>query len=80
MSFQVRDLMIDVLPAKQSPALRGLQACSESTRNEEEDEAGCADNTRPPEKYTAAAQAEMDLAVLRHELREVLSQPAAGRP
>lgn len=79
MSFHARDLMVDVLPAKQTRALRGLQMCSDNTRIEEEDE-GCSDNTRPPKKRTATAQTELDLAVLRHELREALSQPVAGRP
>ncbi len=77
MSFHARDLMIGVLPAQQTRALRGLQMCGETTRVEEDE--GCTDNTRPPKKRTAAAQTELDLAVLRHQLREVLSQPA-GRP
>ena len=74
MSFESRDLMSDVLPARNPPAIPGLLMCVDSTRNEQD--APCADATQPPKKRTPAAQTEMDLALLRRELRQALSEQA----
>ena len=79
MSFKSRELIIDVVPARNSPAIPGLLLCVDATRNEQDD-APCVEASQPPKRRTPAAQAEMDLAVLRRQLSEALSQPTAGRP
>ncbi|HEY4563087.1 MAG TPA: hypothetical protein VIJ36_08905 [Thermoanaerobaculia bacterium] len=73
MSFTTREIMIDVLPAR---AFRrgapGFGLCGEATRNEgDDDEVDCGEATRsgPPSSY----RLETDLAVLRQQLRQVVS-------
>jgi hypothetical protein len=74
MSFKAREIMIDVLPAR---AFRrgapGFALCGEATRNEEEDddEIDCGEVTRPP--ASSSGRLETDLAVLRQQLRQVMS-------
>ncbi|HEX4964994.1 MAG TPA: hypothetical protein VF173_29570 [Thermoanaerobaculia bacterium] len=79
MSFKVRELMIDVLPATRlfSPAVAGLALCGEATRTSEEDEddVECGEATRVPGGGTPppANRPEADLAMLRQQLRQALS-------
>ncbi len=76
MSFKSRDLMTNVLLAGKPFAHPGLNLCNDNTRNQEE--APCADASDSPKKRTPAAQREMDLAMLRRELRQTLTGQAAG--
>jgi hypothetical protein len=75
MSFRAREIMIGVLPAR---ALRrgapGFALCGEATRNEDEDDLGCDEATRPgpPPAYCAAA----DLAALKQQLRQAMGTSA----
>ena len=94
MSFKSRDLMVDILPAKNPFANGGLVLCGEITAGgkapggDDDDEeipgpcvdataipGGCSDATARPDRFTPT---EAGLAMLRHQLREALSQPAAG--
>jgi hypothetical protein len=75
MSFQARELMIDVLPAARlfRPGAPGFGLCAEATRNEEEeDEVDCGEATRAGGE-PAYRDGESDLAVLRQQLRQALS-------
>ena len=72
MSFTVRELMIDVLPARLSP----LGVCSEATRNEEDDELDCSEATRAGGKPSVSRSRNSDLALLRGRLREALEAQA----
>ncbi|HET9212756.1 MAG TPA: hypothetical protein VFR03_20285 [Thermoanaerobaculia bacterium] len=80
MSFESKDLMIDLLPSgKFNPfAQPGLALCPEITSpdegddDEEEDELDCGTITSTVGE-PAYAPREMDLALLRRQLRETLS-------
>lgn len=85
MSFTSRDLMIDVLPAKKPFPIPGLVLCEQVTAaggggagsdEEEEDALKCSDATAGPTGFT---RPELDLAALRHQLREALSREAVGQ-
>ena len=71
MSFEVRDLMADVLPADR------LFACSDVTKAQGDQQ--CVDPTKPPKRYPDAAQADSSFAALRDQLREAVSQQAAAQ-
>lgn len=82
MSFQSRDLMIDVLPAQKAFAIPGLVLCDQATAGgrdlgsddeEEEDALKCSDATANPGSFTPS---ELNLAALRDQLRQALSQQA----
>jgi len=78
MSFQAREIMIDVLPAARPfrPGAPGFGLCGEATRtDEDEDDVDCGEATRPPGGGQPAGRLEADLAVLRQELRQALSAP-----
>jgi hypothetical protein len=64
MSFKSKDLSIDVLPAKHHPE----QGTDEDGGNQPD-----CDATRPEKVYGASLETGMDLAMLRHQLRERLS-------
>jgi hypothetical protein len=80
MSFKSRDLMIDVLPARNFNALAqpGLGMCAQGTANtgtEEDDERDCAQGTATNEP-AYAPRTEVNLALLRQQLHEALSSEA----
>ncbi len=62
MSFKVRDLMANVLPAEPF-------ACSEATKGADQ----CVDPTKAQQGRTEPEEVAMDLAALRRQLRETLS-------
>ena len=79
MSFESRDLMIDLLPTGKFNALvqPGFALCGQITsgdeeEEEEEDELDCGQITSGSEPAYAPRMA-MDLALLRRQLRETLS-------
>ena len=79
MSFESRDLMIDLLPTGKFNALvqPGFALCGQATAGgldedeEEEDDLDCGQATAGNEP--AYAPREMDLALLRRQLRETLT-------
>jgi hypothetical protein len=80
MSFTSRDLMIDVLPAKNPFPIPGLVLCEQITApggggagsdDEEEDALKCSDATASPSGFT---RPDLDLAALRQQLRQSLSR------
>lgn len=82
MSFKSRDLMIDVLPTRKFNALvqPGLVLCGQVTSSgldeedeEEQDDLECGQITSNTNNDTAYAPRQMDLALLRRQLRETLS-------
>lgn len=84
MSFESRDLMIDVLPTGKFNALAqpGLGMCAQGTANEldeggdeggEEDELDCAQGTATGNPPTSAVRPGMNLALLQRQLRETLA-------
>jgi hypothetical protein len=75
MSFKAREIMIDVLPAARPfrPGAAGFGLCAEATRTEEDDDVDCGEATRPPAGGPPSGRPEADLAVLRQQLRQVLS-------
>ena len=72
MSFKAREIMIGVLPARDfQPGVPGFALCTEVTRPPDEgDDLEC-EVTRPPE--APSGRPEMDLAVLRLQLRQAMS-------
>ena len=77
MSFKSKDLMFGVLPAE-SLAVPGFLMCVDITRGNEPAPAPCADATQPPPEPGPTEEMELDLALLRRELRQALSEQAAG--
>ena len=76
MSFNSRDLMIDVLPASKA-ARPGLVLCGQATAGGKDDEEGaleCGQATADKPKNVIPAEA--GLALLRHQLHEALSAEA----
>jgi hypothetical protein len=82
MSFESRDLMIDVLPTGKFNALvrPGYALCGQATaggldedEEEEEDDLDCGQATATNNEPAYAPRMEMDLALLRRQLRETLS-------
>ena len=73
MSFKVREIMIDVLPAARPyrPGAPGFALCGEATRNEEEVDKECGEATRAPGGDPTSYGA--DLALLTRQLRQALS-------
>jgi hypothetical protein len=86
MSFKSRDLMIDVLPIGKFNALvqPGFALCGQLTAggdeedDEEEDDLECGQLTATGGEPAYAPRTEMDLALLRRQLRETLSLGEAG--
>ena len=86
MSFKSRDLMIDLLPTGKFNALvqPGFALCGQITSagededEEEEDDLECGQITSNTGNEPAYAPREMDLALLRRQLRETLSLGEAG--
>jgi hypothetical protein len=82
MSFKSRDLMIDVLPAGKFNALAqpGFALCGQATasgKDEEEDDLECGQATAAGGNEPAyAPRTEVDLSLLRRQLREALSSAA----
>lgn len=76
MSFNVREIMIDVLPAARPfrPGAPGFALCGEATRNEEEPDRECGEATRAGGDPTSC---EGDLALLARELRQAMSELTA---
>ena len=85
MSFESKDLMIDVLPTGKFNALvqPGFALCGQATAGgldedeEEEEDLDCGQATAGGD--SAYAPREMDLALLRRQLRETLSLEAGPR-
>ena len=72
MSFKAREIMIDVLPARAfPPGVPGFALCTEVTRTDEDEDGLDCEVTRPPE--SPSGRPEMDLAVLRLQLRQAMS-------
>jgi hypothetical protein len=72
MSFKAREIMTDVLLARAfQPGAPGFALCTEVTRPDEGDDLEC-EVTRPPSP-PPSARLEMDLAVLRLQLRQAMS-------
>lgn len=79
MSFESRDLMIDLLPTGKFNALvkPGFALCGQATAGgldedeEEEDDLDCGQATAGNEP-TSVSRGEMDLALLRRQLHETL--------
>jgi hypothetical protein len=85
MSFESRDLMIDLLPTGKFNALvqPGFALCGQITsagedEEEEEDDLECGQITSNTGNEPAYAPRGMDLALLRRQLRETLSLGDAG--
>lgn len=71
MSFKAREIMIDVFPARGfQPGAPGFALCTEVTRPPDEDDDMECEVTRPPDPPSGRLE---DLAVLRHQLRQVMS-------
>jgi hypothetical protein len=72
MSFKAREIMIDVFPARGfQPGAPGFALCTEVTRPPDEDDDMDCEVTRPP--APPSGRPEMDLAVLRLQLRQAMS-------
>ena len=73
MSFKVREIMIDVLPAARPfrPGAPGFALCGEATRNEEEVDRECSEATRAPGGDPTSCEA--DLALLTRQLHQALA-------
>ncbi|HEY2290123.1 MAG TPA: hypothetical protein VGM86_05410 [Thermoanaerobaculia bacterium] len=80
MSFESRDLMIDLLPTGKFNALvqPGFALCGQITsadedEDEEEDDLDCGQITSSTGPTGYAPRTEMDLALLRRQLQETLA-------
>jgi hypothetical protein len=75
MSFESRELMIDILPAGTPFADPGLRMCGDATRVGGDDQKDCGDATRqpPPEKHDRSEISALELAALRGQLRQTLA-------
>lgn len=72
MSFKAREIMTDVLLARAfQPGAPGFALCTEVTRPPDEDDDMECEVTRPPDP--PSGRPEMDLAVLRLQLRQAMS-------
>jgi len=76
MSFNSRDLMIDVLPAGNRLVQPGLVLCGQATAGggDEEDNLECGQATADKPKNVIPVEA--GLALLRHQLHEALAAEA----